>query len=99
MAESGISSEMVLKTRKASETDKRITTAIPFRSNVFLNLVAQCTGMSKVTLYQHIWRAGVEAVFGITESELDECPMNTPTASEMKGVRKLREITDVICGE
>jgi hypothetical protein len=99
MAENGFSPDMVLKSRKPVENDKRITTAIPYRSNLFLDIVAKCTGNPKVTLYQHIWRAGLEAVFGITEEELDECPIAAPTVSQMKGVRKLKDITDVICGE
>lgn len=99
MAESGFSSDMVLKSRKPGDNDKRITTAIPYRSNVFLDMVAKCTGNPKVTLYQHIWRAGLEAVFGITEEELDECVITAPTASQVKGVRNLGDLTDVICGE
>ena len=65
---------------------------------VFLDMIVRYTACGKLKLVQEIWEAGIEAKFGITAQDLDDCQLTSLPASAAVPA-DLHKLTDMICGE
>lgn len=85
--------------RKKTNGSKTILILVPFHTAAFLDLLCRYVDGPKQDMYERIWSAGIEAVFGITEEELTECQPGLIPPDIEPPREDLRKLTDLICGE
>jgi hypothetical protein len=87
--------------KPGDEPSRRIHMLIPEQTCIFLDLMSRYSDQQKNYLYKLIWNAGMSAIFGVSqeEIELDGIEVSTIPPGEDYDRADLRAIATLMCGE